>query len=156
MGLLNYPTEACNNCGGDTWWYSATEPDYRGPATWICGVCHPPATEAGKLIMRIIKGTYLLNMHRYELEPAQLDQHIATIKELWGKLAALSTGEPACLYIENKKKLKRCVPSIHHEPGPQLECFACKNNYWWEVELMDARAKEDAAEKAKEAKNVAL
>jgi hypothetical protein len=129
MTILDYPEEECTICHGNTWWYSKLDPNYKGPATWVCGECHPPAGEIFNK-MRIIKGTYLLNKMRHLLEKEDLLEGIALIKELWTGISKTD-----CLYIEDGKKLKKCVPEHNNQVG--LECFACPNNYWWEVELWE-------------------
>jgi len=137
MSILDYPQEACKICAQNVWWYSIIEPKYHGPVEWVCGTCHPPATPEGVLKMRIIRGTYMLNRMRHELSIEDFEEAVGLIKTLWEQLAVTTKD---CLYIENKKKLKKCVPEVHHEQG--LECFYCSNDYWWTNELWDSLDRE--------------
>jgi hypothetical protein len=131
MSILDYPQELCPICHSNTWWYSIIDPEYKGPKGWVCGVCHPPAGDVF-IKMRIIKGNFMLNKMRNQISPEELIKGIALLKELWGKL-----GKTDCLYFEDKKKLKKCVPAFANEKG--IECFSCPNDYWWAAELFEVR-----------------
>ena len=122
MTILDYPNETCQACHSDTWYYMG--------GSWRCGVCHPPGSEQETLKMRIIKGNYMLTKRRRELSPEELLETIARLRELSWQLL-----KPDCLYFDGKKKLKKCVPAFHGEGG--IECFTCRNDYWFETEIAD-------------------
>ena len=139
MSILDYPEQECFSCHGNTWWYTTTNPAYRGPAEWKCGNCFPPTDEQTKLKMRVIKGTYLLNKIRY-LPDTNKEDWIDGVTRLTGLVNQLNSNK--CLYIEDGKKLKKCTPLPFGEQG--LECFACRNEYWIYQELADiAKMKEE-------------
>lgn len=137
MSILNYPEKTCSICKGNTWWYTSLNPEFQGEPTWKCGTCYPPSSEAITLKMRIIKGNYLLHKARIailKMQPGEVCdaakqnwfQAIVRIGELGRQLRLFDTG---CLYIEGKNKLKKCMDSP--------ECYACSNDYWPMVELLD-------------------
>ena len=143
--ILDYPEKPCGACGGNTWWYSKTEKDYKGQASWVCGICFPPPTELGNLRMRVIKGNMVLSKRRELIDamPDDTPEQKAVVlaeRKAWGEgidkiqqigkqLKQLSTD---CLYIENGKKIKPC---IHN--NDVIECFTCPNDYWVHQELDD-------------------
>ena len=78
--------------------------------------------------MRIIKGNYLLNKMRHKIPLKDFKAGVKLLEDLWSQVESKE-----CLYIENGKKLKHCIPEFHKEQG--IECLACRNDYWWQAEL---------------------
>jgi hypothetical protein len=145
MTILEYPVKECGACGGTTWWYSTIEKSYKGLPAWVCGICSPPPSDLGRIIMRVIKGNYVLSQRRQQINdlPDETPEEKAIVlaeREAWGegvkKMSQLGvelkklTGD--CLYIEGSKKIKPC---IHN--NDIIECFCCPNEYWWRQELED-------------------
>ena len=132
MTVLDYPEQTCPMCKGNAW-------NYLG-GTWICGRCHPPVDQKGILRMRLIRGHVVLNKTRLEWmgmtgqeRKAASTQWYDAIEVLHGLVRELKIYDTTCLYIENGKKLKKCIPKMGHG----IECFACPNDYFWSVEIFD-------------------
>lgn len=143
--IEKYPESKCPACGGDTWWCATLDKGYHGEPAWLCGSCHPPATEEIKLLMRIVKGNHVLSKANYEIakiqDPAleanarvQWGQALQKLTELGKELKKISMNVE-CPYIEKSKKMKGCI--LVHPNVVECHCCPATSNYWWEQELFD-------------------
>src|SRR5271157_689724 len=126
MTILDYPEKSCTACGNTMFWYSLTEPNYKGLPCWVCGVCYPPPSDVAKLKMRVIRGNYVLTKRREEIDNLEDSAQKLEERKAWGEgidkiqqigkqLKQLTTD---CLYIEGGKKMKPCVHGRE-----SIECF---------------------------------
>jgi hypothetical protein len=140
MSILEYPEKSCFSCGKNIWWYSGMDKTYKGPHDqWICGTCTPPSDPILVLKMRIMRGNYLLTQRRRQIDLLDDPDLQRAERQVWGEgvknLVKMSQElqDSSCLYIENGKKVKKCV--IDNSPG-YIECFFhCRNQYWYKQEI---------------------
>jgi hypothetical protein len=131
-GITNFPDYPCPACHSTDWWYNGT--------SWLCGRCHP-ADELVALKFRVIKGNEKLFKVYKQITAMGLgperDKALAQYRPAIEKLKALAKelkdrGETACLYIEDGKKVRKCLCQEE-----EFFCHACPNDYWPDKELME-------------------
>jgi len=149
---MQKPTKPCWVCGSNDWWLT---PDGQ----YLCGRCHPnpspgsaPAPQSNRdeyssevlaLRDRVISGNKKLNDAWEQIRGIAHDaEEWKELLEQWHqaneKLSLLCSelkarGYTDCLYIENGKKTKKCLP-----PGDAIGCRVCPSSRkYWEKELME-------------------
>jgi len=148
--MIKKPTKPCYACGLNDWWQ-------RPDGGWNCGRCHPNpnlgsaptlqpnegkySSEVLALRDRVILGNEKLNDAWWQI--CQIDHESQEWKDLveqWHqaneKLSLLcielkARGYTDCLYIENGKKIKKCL-----SPGDDIGCRVCPSRIpYWEQEF---------------------
>lgn len=140
--ITDFPDKPCL-CGSTDWWYRMPEP---GPGEWLCGRCHPAPHPIITLKFRVIKGNYKLYKVWQQIITLEGEEKAEALKKLHPALDKLKglnrqlkeAGATDCLYIENGKKLRKCLGQEE-----KFFCHVCPNDYWFDKELMSLGRKNE-------------
>ena len=148
---MTRPTKPCHICGSDNWWW-------RPDGSWVCGRCHPNPNLDASPVPPVVEEQYspavFALRDRVKVGTEKLFRAWQQIMEIsdkeergyqedkWEKardklhylcMELQVKGYVDCLYIENGKKMRRCLDN-----PDGFWCQVCPSlRPYWEEELID-------------------